>query len=345
MARKHRPGKGEGAAEGDPASMAELREAAGAIMEQNRHLRARSACRDFNPVTELDCTANGAVIHIRRLFEAVARFEEGRVPAQPVRALFRTTNALVNALMLRKGAPVAELEAVGVAFRECYSFWSDSHSPPNMPRDVYLKQLFAGRDAAFDALKRLHAAYVDAAVRKGRKHKALSAADTMDRDEDLEGRRRILAEIGRLCKGGMSAPAAVRNMMHGSYASRMRGVKAATWVRYYREWCSGKERPAVPPFLADTETMTETACVNEDRNGDDEDRNEDRNGGDEDRNEDKTGLVRMALLRNPRHTVRQLAKELPISKATVERALRKLKESGAIRRVGPNKGGWWEVLA
>ena len=63
-----------------------------------------------------------------------------------------------------------------------------------------------------------------------------------------------------------------------------------------------------------------------------EDNNED--------NEDNQTLVLNAISNNQHLTVRQLAVDLPISKATVERVLKVLKKSGRIRRVGGTRGHW-----
>lgn len=50
------------------------------------------------------------------------------------------------------------------------------------------------------------------------------------------------------------------------------------------------------------------------------------------------------LLQQPKMTSKKLAETLGVSKRTVLRHLERLKETGAIRRVGPTKGGKWEVL-
>ena len=57
-------------------------------------------------------------------------------------------------------------------------------------------------------------------------------------------------------------------------------------------------------------------------------------------NADNKTLVINAIARNSRLTVRQLATELPISKATVERVLKALQEAGKLRRVGGTRGVW-----
>lgn len=47
---------------------------------------------------------------------------------------------------------------------------------------------------------------------------------------------------------------------------------------------------------------------------------------------------------NPRHSAKTLAKEIGISAKGVEKQLAKLKSNGIIRRIGPDKGGLWEVM-
>ena len=47
---------------------------------------------------------------------------------------------------------------------------------------------------------------------------------------------------------------------------------------------------------------------------------------------------------NPQITTNQLAELTHLSIAGVEKNLRQLKEQNLIRRVGPDKGGHWEVI-
>lgn len=47
---------------------------------------------------------------------------------------------------------------------------------------------------------------------------------------------------------------------------------------------------------------------------------------------------------NPRHSARTLAESIGISSKGVEKQLANLKSRGRIRRVGPDKGGYWEVV-
>lgn len=48
---------------------------------------------------------------------------------------------------------------------------------------------------------------------------------------------------------------------------------------------------------------------------------------------------------NPRITQRQLHAETGLTRRGVEWQLQRLKTDGRIRRVGPDKGGHWEVVA
>ena len=73
---------------------------------------------------------------------------------------------------------------------------------------------------------------------------------------------------------------------------------------------------------------------------------EDNRADNEDNRDDNVGVAELILGRlksNTRISVRQLASELPISKATVERNLRKLQIADRIRRKGGTRGVW-EVL-
>ena len=47
---------------------------------------------------------------------------------------------------------------------------------------------------------------------------------------------------------------------------------------------------------------------------------------------------------NPAITTRELADSIGLSKAGIEKAVRMLKLRGQLRRIGPDKGGHWEVL-
>lgn len=60
----------------------------------------------------------------------------------------------------------------------------------------------------------------------------------------------------------------------------------------------------------------------------------------------KTEAQILRLLRqDPTITQRRIAGQLNKSKSTVERAIRKLKQSGKIKRAGSDKVGQWELLS
>ena len=43
-------------------------------------------------------------------------------------------------------------------------------------------------------------------------------------------------------------------------------------------------------------------------------------------------------------TAAEIAMQLGVSSRAVEKRIRTLRENGVIRRVGPNKGGSWEII-
>ncbi|MFZ2809020.1 MAG: winged helix-turn-helix transcriptional regulator [Desulfosalsimonadaceae bacterium] len=58
-----------------------------------------------------------------------------------------------------------------------------------------------------------------------------------------------------------------------------------------------------------------------------------------------TQKILVVLAVNPSFSRREIAKSLgDISEDSVKYHLEKLKASGRIRRIGPDKGGYWEVV-
>jgi predicted HTH transcriptional regulator len=58
----------------------------------------------------------------------------------------------------------------------------------------------------------------------------------------------------------------------------------------------------------------------------------------------KTPVEILVLLKeNPALSIPELAERIGKSESAVERAIRKLRQQGILRRVGPDKGGHWEV--
>jgi len=64
---------------------------------------------------------------------------------------------------------------------------------------------------------------------------------------------------------------------------------------------------------------------------------------------EKLGETRYAILsriqHNPEITIVKLAQELGLSTTAVEKQIALLKEQGYLKRIGPAKGGRWEVVA
>ena len=58
----------------------------------------------------------------------------------------------------------------------------------------------------------------------------------------------------------------------------------------------------------------------------------------------RTKIVRI-IWKNPNATAQSISKEINIASRNVQEHLRKLQEQGVIRRIGPDKGGHWEIIA
>lgn len=50
------------------------------------------------------------------------------------------------------------------------------------------------------------------------------------------------------------------------------------------------------------------------------------------------------IANNPCVTTRELSELVGLSIAGIEKNMRQMKEKGLIRRIGPDRGGYWEVL-
>lgn len=60
--------------------------------------------------------------------------------------------------------------------------------------------------------------------------------------------------------------------------------------------------------------------------------------------EERSEKILALLYSEPRLLVRMLAERLGISPRAVEKQIAKLREQGHLRRIGPAKGGHWEVM-
>jgi predicted transcriptional regulator len=56
------------------------------------------------------------------------------------------------------------------------------------------------------------------------------------------------------------------------------------------------------------------------------------------------GKMMMLLKESSALTIPELAEKIEKSASATERAVRKLRQAGRLRRVGPAKGGHWEVM-
>ena len=56
------------------------------------------------------------------------------------------------------------------------------------------------------------------------------------------------------------------------------------------------------------------------------------------------GKIMELLKDNPTLSIPELAEKMKKSESAVERAIRKLRQSGLLKRVGPAKGGYWEII-
>ena len=55
-------------------------------------------------------------------------------------------------------------------------------------------------------------------------------------------------------------------------------------------------------------------------------------------------LILKAMIRNRHITANELALIVKISKRKIEKNIAQLRQKGLIRRIGPAKGGYWEVI-
>ena len=133
-------------------------------------------------------------------------------------------------------------------------------------------------------------------------------------------------------------------------------AKVLNYMRYIEEWGSGLRRVnrvlaeyGIRPVAIDEAAFATqmnvyriTAPGHEGSEGNQEG-NEDNRADNEDNRDDNVDIANLILIKlksNVRISVRKLASELPISKATVERNLRKLQTIGRIRRKGGTRGVW-----
>jgi len=54
--------------------------------------------------------------------------------------------------------------------------------------------------------------------------------------------------------------------------------------------------------------------------------------------------ILLLLDENPSLSIPEIAERINKSESAVERAIRKLREEGRLKRIGPAKGGYWEII-
>ena len=59
--------------------------------------------------------------------------------------------------------------------------------------------------------------------------------------------------------------------------------------------------------------------------------------------ETERNILRL-IHRNKRVSIREMAREVGISTTAIDKNLTKLKKKGILHRIGPDKGGRWEVV-
>ncbi len=59
---------------------------------------------------------------------------------------------------------------------------------------------------------------------------------------------------------------------------------------------------------------------------------------------EKSEAIIMAIRNNPKVSAAEIAMKLGISSRAVEKRIRILRETGKIRRIGGDRGGYWEVI-
>ncbi len=65
----------------------------------------------------------------------------------------------------------------------------------------------------------------------------------------------------------------------------------------------------------------------------------------EEMSEEMSEIILTILQSDPQRTASQLATALGVTRRTIERAIAALRKEGRMRRIGPTKGGRWEVLS
>jgi len=59
---------------------------------------------------------------------------------------------------------------------------------------------------------------------------------------------------------------------------------------------------------------------------------------------DKQKMILNFIENDPHISLSQLSKAMKISQTAIENNIKKLKQKGKLKRIGPVKGGYWEII-
>ncbi len=57
-----------------------------------------------------------------------------------------------------------------------------------------------------------------------------------------------------------------------------------------------------------------------------------------------SGKILLLIKKSPAVTIPEMSKEIGVTERSIERNIEKLKKEGKLKRIGPDKGGHWEII-
>lgn len=60
--------------------------------------------------------------------------------------------------------------------------------------------------------------------------------------------------------------------------------------------------------------------------------------------ENRADFIVEFIKNNERATIPEIAREVQVNEKTIKRDIEKLKEKGLLKRIGPDKGGYWKIV-
>ena len=86
-----------------------------------------------------------------------------------------------------------------------------------------------------------------------------------------------------------------------------------------------------------TVITTEKSAIGSEKNGSGSEKSSEKSS-------EKNQAIISAIRLNPKVTAAEIAMKLGVSSRAVEKRIKTLRENGVIRRIGGDKGGYWEVI-